>query len=278
MKVTQLFRYVIGFIALITFSAQLSAMPVSIATSTFDWLSFTVSGDTSLDSAELETEIFLSSPNNDVEQFAFGDELFSSDLDIPTAFGFAGNDGNDFFQATSLVFPENSGSYNAEANLYSIVPFINNSFGDVGVSIDYELFGLTGDTSAASSANDSLSLAIASAELSIFDEFFNELDTIGDDIFVQSTTGNTDSNDVFGTFDLFLSSLDEGNYFAVLTNSALSIVDINDAVAVPEPGSIFLMLMGLVLLASVKNSTHSSHKTLSKNTLEKPKSIVCLNF
>lgn len=248
-------RYLIGFSLFICLSGPASAMPISIANSSFDWLSFAIDGDVTISTPELESDLFVSAAGSDASSFGNGDTFFSDSLSNGNQFTFAGNDGDDFLVTNSLSTPAATefGTGTAVSGLYSIVPFINNSFGDIAVSIDYEIFGLASVDSSAD-----FSLASASAELGIFDEFFNEIDFIGNDVFVDTLAGSPASNEVVDYFDLFISELSAGNYYAVLSNTAISITEVAQVVSVPEPASLILVLLGLFVLSiTTKRTTQS---------------------
>jgi len=240
------------FFMLFLLSSSVQATALGIGSAFFDLPSLDIQGDVTIADPMLEASIDLFDKNEPNSLFNTGDHRLFESISTANTFGAVGNDGSGVIEVTSSSTVIDAGeSTSALSGISILVPFINESDGDVNVAVDYGIF-----VSASSDALDEFSFAAAQVVFALLNENFNEIFYFEDEIF-QEAIQLGDSQFALESFSMSLLDLSEGAYFVALSAFSSSITEIAVATAdIPEPGILLLFILGVFILLSVQSARY----------------------
>ncbi len=240
------------FFVLLLLSGSVQATALGISSAFFDLPSLDIQGDVTIADSMLEASIDLFERNDPNSLFNIGDHRLFESMSTANTFGAVGNDGSGVIEVTSSSTVIEAGeSTSALSGISILVPFMNETDGDVNVAVDYGLF-----VSANSEAVDEFSFAATQVVVALLDENFEEIFSLEDEIFQEAIQWE-DSQFVLDSFSMSLLGLSEGAYFVALSAFSSSITEIAVATRnVPEPGVFLLVVLGFFILLSVRSSRY----------------------
>lgn len=139
-----------------------------------------------------------------------------------------------------------SRSASAEALTSIFIPFAADASEVASVFFLYDLF-----VSADALLSGEFSLAIATLNVSLLDDGFNEIEFgLSDELLATAQAGTDFPNAIFGSFDYTFTGLTEGDsYFVAIDAYAFSATEANP---VPEPGTVMLFMMVLSIIGGFR--------------------------
>jgi len=236
------------FFILLLLSSSVQATALGIGSAFFDLPSLDIQGDVTIANPRLEISIDLFEKNDSSSLFNTGDHTLFESTSTANTFGAVGNDGSGVIEVTSSSTVIDIGeSTSALSGISILVPFMNETDGDVNVAIDYGLF-----VSANSDADDEFSFSEAQVVFALLNESFAEISFVDDALF-QEAIQLGDSQFSLETFSMLFLDLSKGAYFVALSAFSSSITEIAVATAdVSEPGILFLLSFGVFTLLGVQ--------------------------